>query len=135
MPRHEENPGKPERAQERRVQALDLRIRGLSFRRIGEKLGISHTAAHKAVERALSDLAKLEGEKAEVQRQLDLERVNKIILSLWPKKGDPKAAAALLKAMERRAKLLGLDMPKGLNIGTLEGEPFKVYLGVNVEEV
>jgi hypothetical protein len=52
-------------------------------------------------------------EKAEQIRELELKRLDRFQRSLQPaaNKGDAKAVLAILKVMERRAKLLGLDAP------------------------
>jgi len=98
---------------ERQYQALDLRRRGLSYRAIGLKLGVSHVQIRTDVERVLRQLADENKDKADEIRQLELERLDAVYESLdsWVSSGNPAAANAYLKAMERRAKLQGLDAP------------------------
>lgn len=97
----------------RQMSALELRASGYSFRAIGEKLGISHEQARKDVDGELKSLSDANEDKRAEMRQLDLIRLDKITKSLdhWVEAGSPQAVMAYLKAMERRAKLLGLDAP------------------------
>jgi hypothetical protein len=100
-------------AAERRVQALALRREGATFTEIGEALGINRSAAHKAVSRALDELAQLaEGEVVSL-RALELDRLDALQRSIWTQAMDGALPAVdrLLRIMERRAKLLGLDAP------------------------
>lgn len=98
---------------ERQYQALELRRRGLSYRKIGEKLGVSYVQARTDVESMLRQLATENHDMAEENRQLELERLDAIYdgLDKWVAVGNPNAVNAYIRAMERRAKLLGLDAP------------------------
>lgn len=98
---------------QRQILALDLRISGLSFRAIGEKLGISHQQVYRDIESELARLADLRADKAETLRELELQRLDKIINSLdaWVASGNVGAVNAWIKTSERRSKLLGLDAP------------------------
>ena len=98
---------------ERQYQALDLRRRGLSYRAIAAKLGVSHVQIRTDVESVLRQLADENKDKADEIRQLELERLDFVNMSLdgWVASGNPAATNAYIKAMERRAKLQGLDAP------------------------
>jgi hypothetical protein len=52
-------------------------------------------------------------EPAEELRTMEVARLDQMLLGLWPKaiKGDTWAVDRVLKIMERRAALLGLDAP------------------------
>lgn len=54
-------------------QAAALRARGLTYAAIGERLGMSTSSAHEAVQRALRDAV---AEPGEAVRQLELERLD-----------------------------------------------------------
>lgn len=99
---------------QRQLQALDLRMRGLSFRAIADKLDISVQTAYSDVMKELGRLAKERDGKTEELRQLELERLDMLLLALEPmaRVGDTAAVTAYLKTMERRAKYLGLDAPE-----------------------
>lgn len=108
-------PSAQEQAQilERQLKAIDLRKRGLTYREIGRQLDVSHVQAYKDVNAELRRLTKLRDKKADQERQLDLERIDAMIKGLEPMAavGNPGAVNSLLKCLERRSKLLGLDMP------------------------
>jgi len=117
---------------ERQILALSLRISGLSYRAIADKLSkpdstISHVQIYRDIENELARLADLRADKAETVRELELQRLDKIINSLdaWVASGNVGAVNAWIKASERRSKLLGLDAPTKVDAkvaGTLKWE-------------
>ena len=108
----------------RQLEALDLRMRGKSFRAIGEKLGVTHVTAYNDVMKELSRLASERDGKVEEMRQLELERLDMLLLALEPmaRVGDVGAVNSYLKTMERRAKYLGLDAPEKIAPTTPDGK-------------
>jgi hypothetical protein len=98
-------------AAQRRTIALEQRKRGRTFQQIGSLLGISRQAAHKLVKTELDRLKKQCNELAEETRTLELLRLDSLQFAFWGKatRGDTKACHQVLKVMERRSKLLGLD--------------------------
>lgn len=116
----------------RDVEALKLRLRGLSFRDIAARLDVSVATAYEAVNRAL---AAQREEPAEQVRALEVERLDAMYAKVMqvlerehvtvsqgrvvyadgePVPDDAPVLAAvdrLLKIQARRAALLGLDMP------------------------
>ena len=119
---------------ERRIQALDLRKGGASFRAIGKQLNISYEQARMDVEAVLTALAARSQELAAEHRQLELERLDRLLLAVWSSatKGDTAAVTAALKISDRRAKLLGLDAPVKQELSGRGGSPIQ-SLNVNVE--
>jgi hypothetical protein len=113
MARKDAQPGKAEAAAERRVQALQLRMAGASYRAIGSRLGVSEAQAHRDVHAELTRLAEKAADAAEQVRTLELERLDAMLLALWPqaKQANQGAIDRVLRLMERRAKLLGIDAP------------------------
>lgn len=113
MPPRPPAPKRHARAIAYRKSALQLRIEGLTFEAIGQKLGITRQAAHQQVSAQMAAVAAETRALATQALSLELERVDYVLRSLAPKvaKGDSKAATAYLRAMDRRAKLLGLDAP------------------------
>lgn len=96
---------------ERQKQALDLRKSGATYDAIGQALGISTQGAYKAVIRALDSLNAKISEGAEQLRRLELERLDRLFLAVYPAaiSGSFEAVDRALKVMARRARLLGLD--------------------------
>lgn len=97
---------------EKERQVLELRKAGWSFDRIAERLGYaSKSGAWKAYDRALT--ATLQ-EPADEVRRLELERIDTLFGAMYEvavTKGSARHAEIALRAMERRANLLGLDAP------------------------
>lgn len=95
---------------EREAKALRLRLSGLTYREIGQQLdGISDSRACHIITRAL---ARYVQPPAEELRALELARLDALQNALWAKAVDdhePEAVRALLRVMQRRASLLGLD--------------------------
>lgn len=116
-------------------RCVELRVKGKAYEAIAEELGIDPDTAMDAVERVLLRTRGKADELAEAARAIEVRRCDAIIASFWERATDPgmvevlvpadneagvkkydgqdKAADRLLKAMERRAKLLGLDAPAG----------------------
>lgn len=119
-------------------QALALRIKGKSYTDIGSALSVDPDTAMDAVERVLLRTRGKADEMAETARALEVRRCDAIIEAFWERATDPamatvmvpadtesgakaydgqdKAADRLLKAMERKAKLQGLDAPTGAKV-------------------
>lgn len=113
----------------RRQQAVDLRVAGATYEKIGTALGISKQAAYKLVEGALAETAKKTNEDAVKLRELDLMRVDALIVALWKNRSSPRNADSILRAMSRRAELLGLDAPKRAEVKNqvqLDTPPFDI---------
>lgn len=100
-------------AADRRLRALDLRKAGATLHQIAAQTGVSHEQARKDLQRAMADLLAEQNASAEELRALELERLERLHLALWPQatQGHQGAVDRLLRIAERRAKLLGLDVP------------------------
>jgi hypothetical protein len=90
-----------------------MRKGGASYREIGSHLGVSTKTAHQYVMRELERLAEEAHEEAAQVRVLELQRLDRMLRGLWlrARDGDTFAVDRVLKMMERRARLLGLDAP------------------------
>lgn len=108
-----------------RSKALALRSeRGMTYRKIGAALGVSHNMAHIYVREALKEIRIQNAEDAHEVRALELVRLD----TLWAtgheamiramRQKDWSAVASLINAqnrvIERRAAMLGLDVTKYL---------------------
>lgn len=93
--------------------ALALRCEGFTFEQIGARLSVSKQRAHQLVKDALAAVAAERKDLAEHQLAFELSQIDSVIRGMAAKsaRGDAKAGMTILKAMERRAKLLGLDAP------------------------
>ncbi len=99
-------------AAQRAGEAVRLRLAGADFKAIAEQLGYQSAAsAYKAVRRGIEAL-KAPKEAAELRDEQRL-RLGRLLLAWYPKaiNGDEKAVSAVLRLLERMAKLDGLDAP------------------------
>jgi hypothetical protein len=98
----------------RRVKVYDLRLRGKTIREIAAAVGVSVQTAHADVTAVLTRIKADANDTAEQVRQLEIERLDKMLDAFWlgVLDGNEKAADVVLKVQARRAKLLGLDAPE-----------------------
>jgi len=96
---------------ERRKEALNLRIMGLSYTEIAEQLEVSRPTAIRDIQTVLAELRQETLKEAEDLRNIELRRLELATAAIMPKvaAGDMQAIAALIRLSERRCKLMGLD--------------------------
>ena len=111
---------------EQRKTALALRIGGASYRQIAAQMDLSVGRAHAIVQEALAETRVEATELTEQVRQLEIERLDAMLMSLWTAKNNPRVADTILRIQERRAKLLGLDVPIRTSIEGPDGGPIPV---------
>lgn len=94
------------------VRALRLRAGGFSVDQIAEHLGQSVVQVRALIKHAVDELGLLKLEAAEELRGLEAARIDRMLVSIWDKaeNGSLPHISVVLKLMERRAKLLALDM-------------------------
>lgn len=115
---------KHERAGQREVialrqqQAFALRLKGATYRVIGQSLGISHVQAQADVRAVLDELHKEKLASAEEYVVLENARLDRWQLALEQRMANPTAAAApevvipvMLRVSDARRKLNGWDAP------------------------
>lgn len=105
-------------ALERQRQALELRKAGVPYAKIAEQLQYKdRSSAFRSVQAALKKTLQ---EPADELRTLELERLDALMLALWPqaRSGNQGAVDRVLRIMERRARLLGLDAPTRTDLTT-----------------
>ncbi len=114
----------------KRNQAVDLKIRGYSYREVGAEMGISRQAAQQLVAKELANLTDVTREQIAGERQLEVARTEVMIKKLWPKAFpadnsiDYDGVRSILRCMERKQKLLGLEAPQKhtVDMGHLQGQ-------------
>jgi hypothetical protein len=96
---------------EREAEVLRLRRGGLTFDLIAQQLNFAHASgAHKAYVNACKRIVYSEVEEV---RAAETDRLDIAQAAIWNGvlQGQIPSIMALIKIMERRARLLGLDMP------------------------
>jgi hypothetical protein len=95
------------------IKALELRRMGRGYVDIASTIGISKSQAHRLVKQGLADArAQVEANANELKVE-EISRLDAMLGGLWAgaRSGNVAAVDRVLKIMERRAKLLGLDAP------------------------
>jgi hypothetical protein len=102
-------------ARELEERAIELRIAGLSYREIAERLGCARQSAQDAVRRALDRQAAESVAKVERLRALQGERIERAIQAIWDQveRGQLGAIDRLYRLCVRQAALYGLDLQPG----------------------
>ena len=98
-------------AVDKQRQALELRKAGATFQSIAQALNYATAqGAYCAVE---AGLRKTLQEPADGLRRLDSERLDSLLLAIWPqaRAGSLDNIEMVLKILTRKARLLGLDAP------------------------
>jgi hypothetical protein len=101
---------------EKEAKIIELRRVGFTWEIIAKELGYANASgAYKAYQR-LSD--RFIRPNLEEYRDMELDRLDRLHATYWAKatKGETKAAEMVLKIIDKRAKLLGLDAPQKLDI-------------------
>lgn len=125
--------GKVSRRQ-KMLTALDLRAAGGTYDQIGKAITVSRTTAWKLVRAAIDELNEKCHESAERVRGMELYRLDKLRVALWPKRSDPRVADSLLRVSERTARLCGLDVVKHELTGP-DGGPIETAPGSNIPDL
>ena len=96
----------------RRV-ALRLRAEGLSYKDIAAEMGVSQQTAHNWVTAELKVAQHETAESVAQLRELEALRLDRMLRKWLPKaeEGDAEAAGVILRIMDRRAKMFGIDAP------------------------
>jgi hypothetical protein len=129
------------------AEAAKLRILGLGYRQIGERMGVTASTAHKYVTRAAEGYELQAAEAIDTQRKLELARLDHamtVVMSQIAKlatstKPNPAAIDQLVRVSERRAKLLGLDAALEVKVQQAMGNEIDAVIarlrdGLNDEE-
>ena len=124
------------RAAQRRLEALRLREAGLTYSQIAEQMGVKRPTVIDLITHAMTALRNETAEEGAAFRQIELARLETIHREWAPLATPPEdpldtyglerarsAAAIVLKACERRAKLLGLDAPERRELTGADGRP------------
>lgn len=103
---------------ERDEQILSLWVSGKSERDLAKKFDLSPGRIHQILAREQQKRSARDIAYTDAVRGGALQRLDVLEEGLLPAAtaGNPKAVLALLKVMERRAKLLGLDAPKKVQL-------------------
>jgi hypothetical protein len=95
----------------RRTEVVELAAAGHSFDDIAERLGYANRSGPYRLYRKV--LADRQDDAVAEHRALEMQRLDSLQAGLWDRAvdGDVQAALAILKIIEQRCRLLGLEQP------------------------
>lgn len=107
------------KAAERRKKALALRLTGATLQEIADHNGTAVSTVHSDIDRALGDIPRQE---ADALRAQEVERLDRLQRAIWGKalQGDLPTIDRVLRIIDRRAKMLGLDAPQQVEVSTMD---------------
>lgn len=97
---------------EKRQGAFDLKIQGYSHATIARALDVSEARVSNYLQEAIADLQKHTLATAAEYRTLELERLDTLLLTYWPQRAFAKIGEIILRVLEQKHKLLGLQVQK-----------------------
>ena len=93
----------------RKARSVELAMQGMSYDAIAAELGYANRGtAWRVVNKALTE--RVDG-AVEEYREMELARLDSLQAALWPKAmdGDARAVDSILKIIDKRVRILGLD--------------------------
>ncbi|MET9818313.1 hypothetical protein [Streptomyces sp. NPDC006355] len=107
-------------AAKKRAQATQLRIAGMEWAAIAERVGYaSPGAACTAVSEALKANLQQQDQNVDELRALGLAKVNRLQAAFWTDaivEKDPKAAKIVLECIRQEARFQGTEAPTRVNV-------------------
>lgn len=113
----------------RRAQAIALRLAGMDFETIADRLNYANRqAATRDFHRAIAAARLEERQAVENLREVEGQRLDRLQAAVWAKaiKGDLKAVETVLKVIAQRSRLLGLDAPVKTELTGPGGGPMQI---------
>jgi predicted transcriptional regulator len=102
---------------EKVLQAVMLRKAGATYTNIAKNIGVDESTANRYVLDEMRRLNEEIQEGVKEHRQMQLERLNDMLLGYWPRRADPKFGGMILACMNKMDNLLGIVSEKiDLNI-------------------
>jgi hypothetical protein len=107
-------------AAKKRAQATALRVAGVDWATIAERVGYASAgAACTAVGEALKANLREQDQNVDELRALGLAKVNRLQAAFWPaaiQDKDPKAAKVVLECIKQEARFQGTEAPTRINM-------------------
>lgn len=128
-------------ARKRDARVFEMRIQGFTFEQIASEVGYQGASGAWQAYRRVKETHIFES--VEEARQLELMRLDELMYALWDRAlgGDLSAVTGILKIMDRRAKLIGLDKPEKIDVNKwdfdgadLDAEVQKLVIMMNERE-
>ncbi len=115
---------------QQRLEAIEMRSSGYTFQQIGQRLVPPRSTAYafKLFNDAMDELRAETLERAEQVRSTELLRLDAMMIEPFKaaQKGNLQSIATVLKIMERRAALVGADVPQRQEHSGPNGGPIPI---------
>lgn len=101
----------------RETRAVEMRKAGATYDQIADALDCTRSTAYRTVMRAL---ARNQSEEVEEFRMIEGARLDRLQMAVWNRavSGSESAINTVLRIMDRRARLFGLDAPSKVDVRT-----------------
>lgn len=104
----------------RRAEAVNYRVAGFTYQQIGDRMGVTDSAAHNLVRKSLADTRDVLREQVSEVRDVNFRRFEKLINRMWVKALpadvnadlDYNAIKIILSAVEKQSRLMGAEAPQ-----------------------
>lgn len=112
----------------KRRQVVDLRLAGHTFDDIAAKTGLAgHSSVRYHLDAWLAE-QKPSSEQTEELRQVQAAQIDAMAERLWPNRDDVAVVDRLVKLMDRKARLMGLDLQANVSVVVLTRESLAAAL-------
>lgn len=131
-------------AKETRDRILELRKQGLTYAAISKEVGVSYDTVSNTISQAMIALSTRTLANAEDLRREDYQKLSLMLEAIWDRvlSGELGAIDRAIRILERRARLMGLDMQQqnaifmALNLERLTDEQLEqIAAGANPLQV
>jgi predicted transcriptional regulator len=93
---------------------FEAKLAGRTFSAVARELGITPQYAGRLYKAEMAERAAVIGELADRERALQDARLEALLAEHWPRIASPKSAEIVLRCLDRKARLYGLDAPTRL---------------------
>ncbi len=104
------------RGAELKLRCIQLRKERYTYEKIAEATGCSMQRAHAICKEYLTKLHEASIHEMDLWRQDQLSALEEVIASHWENRGQPEHAGVILRALDARAKLLGINAPEKIDM-------------------
>jgi AcrR family transcriptional regulator len=132
---------------DRQTKVAEMRLAGFTSQRaIAQRLGVDKATISRDFKELDAKFQEIAAQVIVRAKGLDLERIEALIDAIWAKaeNGDTWSIDRIVKLLERKANMLGLDAPKKTEVTGKDGGPMQVEhitsmlaadMGLDPEEV
>jgi hypothetical protein len=118
------------RGQTKRAEVVALRLQGKTLEAIAKATGLAGDSSVRYHLDAWLAQQRPSAEATEELRQMQAAQIDALFDGLWDKRDDVQVVDRLVKLMDRKARLMGLDLERSINVNVLPtAEQFAAFLG------